>query len=89
MALSEGQWDQVSTAMAMLRGMGCAVCIFTPNDVESAHDNREDNEASDDTPGMTMEESADWMTRHRTSIEEGMSTFGNGYIGDHLDSPAE
>lgn len=82
MALSKEQWDEVSDALAKLRGLGCAVCVFTPDDVESAFNENEENA---DKPDMTGEQSAAWMERNRKYLEDGMSTNGNLYIADNID----
>jgi len=83
MALSKEQWDEVSAAMAKLRSLGCAVCIFTPDDVESAFNEADGNE---DKPDMTGEQSAAWMDGNRKYLEDGMSTTGNLYIADNIEA---
>ncbi len=80
MALTPEQSAEVQAAMSKLRAMGCAVCIFMPEDVESAADGNEID--------ISEEQAADWLVENRKWIEEGMSTFGNQYIADNLDVSA-
>jgi len=78
MALTPEQSAEVQTAMTKLRGMGCAVCIFMPEDVESA--------AEADERNISPAAAADWLGENRRWIEDGMSTWGNQYIADNLPS---
>lgn len=76
MALTEQQSAEVQAAMTKLRSMGCAVCIFMPEDVESAAEAAE----QDIAPAAA----ADWLIENRKWLEDGMSTWGNQYIADNL-----
>lgn len=76
MALTPEQSAQVQVAMATLRAMGCAVCIFMPEDVESAVEDAEGN--------ISPEAAADWLVENRRWMEDGMATWGNQYIADNL-----
>lgn len=80
MALTQEQSAEVQSMMSKLRSMGCAVCIFMPEDVESA---AEGNEID-----ISEEQAADWLIENRKWIEDGMSTSGNQYISDNLDVSA-
>ena len=90
MALSKDQWAEATKAIDTLRGMGCAVCVFTPDDVESAHNERDDDEdpveGASERPEMTDEESAEWMAGNRKYLEDTLSTAGNLFIADNLDA---
>lgn len=74
MALTTEQWDKINEATTALRAMGCAVCVFTPDDVESA---AEENEID-----ITPERAAAWMEENRKVLEDGMSQYGNQTIED-------
>ena len=68
MALTPEQSAEVQTAMTKLRGMGCAVCIFMPEDVESAAEADERNispAAAADPPGRhpTLSGGHQWSAR--------------------------
>jgi len=80
MALTPEQSLEVQTAMSKLRGMGCAVCVFMPEDVESGAESKDGE--------IAPEAAAQWLIEHRRWIEEGMSTFGNRYIDDNLGIPS-
>lgn len=92
MALSKEQWDEVTKAMETLRGLGCAVCVFTPDDVETAHDDRQSDDADVedgaeiDRAEMTDDESKAWMERNRRYMEDTLSTAGNLFIADNLNA---
>ncbi len=76
MALTPEQSDRVQSAMSQLREMGCAVCIFMPEDVESAAESVDQD--------MTPQAAADWLVENRRYLEDGMATFGNRYVSDNL-----
>lgn len=80
MALTREQSVQVQAAMDTLRSMGCAVCIFMPEDVESAA------EANGDE--MSGAAAADWLVANRKWIEDGMAISGNQYISDNMPATA-
>lgn len=85
MALTGEQWKEVSTAIDRLRALGCAVCIFTPDDVESAaNENDTPDEDEDQTGEVTAEQAADWLLENRKYLEDTMSTAGNLFIGDNV-----
>ena len=79
MALTPEHSAEVETAMSKLRAMGCAVCIFMPDDVESSAE------------GMDMEisphQAADWLMDNRRRLEDHLSERGNSYIDDNLAIP--
>lgn len=85
MALTSEQWKEVSDAIERLRALGCAVCIFTPDDVESAA-NEDDtpDEDGDQVDEVTAEQAADWLLENRKYLEDTMSTAGNLFIGDNV-----
>lgn len=76
MALISEQSNELQAAMTKLRDMGCAVCIFMPEDVESAAEN--------DERQMSPETAATWLLVNRKRLEDGMATWGNQYISDNL-----
>ena len=76
-ALTPEESVRVQTAMSQLRAMGCAVCIFMPEDVESAAENVDRH--------ITPQAAAEWLIANRRHIEDGMSTIGNQYISDNID----
>ena len=82
MAFTKEQWDKVSTATETLRGLGCAVCIFTPDDIESARDGDDDDDGKEP---VTPERAAAWLASNRKYLEDGMTSFGNVYISENLD----
>lgn len=86
MALDARQWDIVTRAMKDLREIGCAVCVFTPDDVESAGEGREDDETENEAPTGEMPpiDGAAWLMDNRRMLEDGMSTWGNQAISDNL-----
>lgn len=85
MALTSEQWKEVSDATERLRELGYAVCIFTPDDVESAaNENDTPDEDEDQTGEVTAEQAADWLLENRKYLEDTMSTAGNLFIGDNV-----
>jgi hypothetical protein len=80
MALTPEQSAEVQAAMSKLRSMGCAVCIFVPEDVESAAEAAE--------TAITEQAAAGWLLDNRKWLEDGMSTWGNHYIADNLSDTA-
>ena len=87
MALTKEQWDEVSGALSKLRGLGCAVCVFTPDDVESAieNDDQESDEEEGDKAPVTPKRAAEWLENNRKYLEDTMSTNGNMFIADNVD----
>jgi len=82
MGLNAEQWKAVSQSLETLRGLGCAVCVFTPDDVESAYENAADEgEAGDDA---VIPDGAVWLGENRKMLEDGMSTWGNQAISDNI-----
>lgn len=88
MALTATQWDVVNKATKDLREIGCAVCVFTPDDVESAIEAADDDGGDEAGIGEAAPaakiDAADWLLENRRMIEEGMSTWGNRTIADNL-----
>jgi hypothetical protein len=80
MALTPEQSAEVQASMSKLRSMGCAVCIFMPEDVESCAESKDGD--------IAPAQAAQWLVEHRKWIEDGMSTFGNQYIDDNLAIPS-
>ncbi|MFZ3481645.1 hypothetical protein [Sphingomonas sp. 3-13AW] len=76
MPLTAEQWDEISSATNKLRSLGCAVCIFTQDDVEAA--------AEGEDIYVLPDHAAKWLSDNRTGLEDGMATYGNGYISDNL-----
>lgn len=68
MALTKPQWERVGELTNELRAMGCAVCVFTPDDAD-------DMAIEDD---MTI--GPDFIYDNRSHIEDSMSSAGNQTI---------
>ena len=83
MALTTEQWKEVQDAREKLRALGCAVCIFTPDDVESAA-NEGDDDDDDQVAEVTPERAAEWLEGNRKYLEDTMSTNGNMFIADNV-----
>jgi len=76
MALTPEQSLEVQTAMSKLRGLGCAVCVFMPEDVESAVEAAEGD--------ISPDAAANWLIENRKWLEDGMATWGNQHIADNV-----
>lgn len=76
MGMTAEQWKTIGEATETLRAMGCAVCIFTVDDVTSV--------ANNDETDITEEQAQDWMESNRRRLEDVLSTRGNEFIADSV-----
>ena len=81
MGLTTEQWTKVNEATETLRSMGCTVCVFTPDDVESMAESQELE--------VTEEQAAKWLAENRKWLEGGMAQYGNQTIEDGVSSLGE
>lgn len=78
MALNNDQWKAVTAATDALRALGCVVCIFTPDDVESAVAER----TGDATITFTDADALELLSDNRKYIHDAMALAGNEVIDD-------
>ncbi len=76
MVMTAEQWTTIGQATTILRAMGCAVCIFTVDDVLSI--------AETDETDITGQQAQDWMESNRRRLEDALSTRGNEFIADSI-----
>lgn len=74
MGLTTEQWTRINDATKMLRDMGCAVCVFTVDDLEGA--------AAEENVAITSDQADTWMTDNRKWLEAGMAQQGNQTIAE-------
>lgn len=82
MAFNLEQWNEVQRLSDELRKMGCAVCIFTPDDIESAVAEQSESDGVD--YGCTDTEALDLLAENRKYIEGAMCEAGNVVIADFV-----
>jgi hypothetical protein len=82
MAFNLDQWNEVTRLTSALREMGCAVCVFVPDDIESAVAEQSESDGVD--YGCTDVEALELLATNRKYIESAMSESGNVVIADFV-----